>query len=82
MHQHGHKVNETRKRSIVKTVSFHAFQILIDIIILYSMALYGLPAELIAVLGAVTVECVCLGGYFLWERIWNKIDWGREILDK
>lgn len=82
MHQHGsHKINETRKRSIVKTVSFHIVQVIVDAIILYSMVLQGLPPEIIALAGAVVVESVCLIGYFFWERLWNRIDWEREIVD-
>jgi len=76
------KVNETKKRSLVKSISFHIVQIIIDIPIIYSMILYGLPPEVIAITGAILVECVCFAGYFFWERLWNRIDWGRIVIAK
>lgn len=81
MHQHKHEVNESRKRSIVKSLSFHIVQMVVDGIILYAMMRANLPIEVVAGAGAIIVECVCFGGYFFWERLWNRIEWEREVKD-
>lgn len=78
-HGHDHKVNETRKRSLVKAISFRIIEIVVDIVLLYSLMQTDLPELIIAGLGAVAVEASCGIGYYLWERLWNMIDWGREV---
>lgn len=78
-HGHNQEINETRKRSIVKSLSFHIVQMVVDAIILLTMIRADFPPEVIAGAGAVIVEVVCFGGYYLWERLWNRIKWGREI---
>jgi len=76
---HKHKVNESRKRSLVKAISFRIIEVIADVVILLALMRTGLPAIVIAGAGALAVEASCGIGYYLWERLWNRINWGREI---
>lgn len=78
---HKHEVNETRKRSLVKAISFRIIEFAVDVVILLSLMRSGLPELVIAGLGAMLVESSCGVGYYFWERLWNRIDWGREVKD-
>jgi len=78
-HDHKYKVNETRKRSLVKAISFRIIEIIVDIFILFGLIKTGLPALFIAGVGAIVIEAFCGIGYYLWERLWNRINWGREV---
>ena len=81
VHSCKHRVNETRKRSLIKAVSFRIIEIIVDVVILVGLMRTGLPELVIAGAGAISVEASCGIGYYLWERLWNRIDWGREIED-
>lgn len=76
------KVNETKKRSLMKTVSFRIIEVVMDIIIILALLQSGLPELIIAGAGAILVESSCGIGYYIWERLWNRIDWGRIIIDE
>jgi len=78
-HDHKYKVNETRKSSLVKAISFRIIEVIVDIFILFGLIKTGLPALFIAGVGAIAVEASCGIGYYLWERLWNRINWGREV---
>lgn len=82
MCQHSHKVNETRRRSLVKTISFRVIEIIMDILLIIACMRSGLPELMIASMAAISVEASCGIGYYIWERLWNRIDWGRIIFDK
>lgn len=68
------KVNETRKRSIAKSVVIVGMEICIDTIILTYLSFILPPIGL-----AVVVEVICLGNHYIMERIFNKLQWGRKI---
>jgi len=78
---HSHEVNETKRRSLVKTISFRIIEVVADVLIIYSLLQTGLPELVIAGAGAIAVEASCGIGYYLWERLWNRISWGREVRD-
>ena len=78
---HRHKVNETRKRSLTKTISFRIIEIIVDVFILLGLMKTGMPELMIAGVGAISVEATCGVGYYIWERLWNRISWGRIIED-
>lgn len=80
-HHHKHEVNETRKRSLAKAISFRIIEFVVDVIILLILIRSGLPELVIAGLGAMLVESSCGVGYYFWERLWNRINWGREVKD-
>ena len=83
MCQHvSHKVNETRKRSLVKTISFRVIEVIMDILIILTLIRSGLPELMIAGICAISVEASCGIGYYIWERLWNRIDWGRIVVAK
>ena len=69
------KVTETRKRSLFKAISFRIIEIAIDTFIL------SIFIDLHVALGlAIVLELTCLLLHFLFERVWNRIDYGRNII--
>jgi len=69
-------INETKKRSLLKAVSFRLIEIAASMAILHFWA--GVALETAFGL-AVTIETICLILHFGFERIWNKIPYGRYI---
>lgn len=64
---------ETNKRSISKALTWRALASLATFIISYS-----LTGDLTAATGIAAVQVVVnLFLYYVHERIWNKVDWGR-----
>ncbi len=70
------KINETRKRSLLKAVSFRIIEIGLDTLIL---SFFITP--FIAFGLAVAVEVMCLILHYIFERLANKIQWGRYIME-
>ena len=70
------KVNETRKRSLLKAISFRVIEVGIDTWILS----YFIDDNRIAFGLAVAIELLCMGLHFVFERVWNRIDYGRHII--
>ena len=68
------RVHETKRRSLIKAISFRIVEIAVDTIILN---LFVAPAIALAL--AITLEAICFGLHFLFERVWNKISYGRYI---
>jgi len=71
------KVYETRKRSLIKAVSFRVIEIAVDSLIL---SFFVTPAVAIGL--AISIEGLCLLAHFIFERIWNKINYGRHIYEQ
>jgi len=69
------KINETRKRSLLKAVSFRVIEIVVDALIL---SVFVSPEVAIGL--AVLLELLCLGLHYGCERIWNRIPYGRHIV--
>ncbi len=68
------QINETRSRSLLKAISFRVLEIIIDSLILsFFVGVY------IAVGLSVVLEVTCLILHYIFERIWNKINYGREV---
>ena len=75
------KINETRKRSLLKAVSFRVIEVAIDTVVLwyaYEMLQPFTPAKAFAL--AVFMEATCFSVHYIFERVWNKTDYGREIV--
>ena len=70
------RINETRKRSLLKAVSFRIIEIAIDTVILSFFV-----APHIAVGLSVLLEVLCCILHYGFERIWNRFSYGREITD-
>ncbi len=64
---------EKNKRSLVKTVTFRILIIISDMIIIYALT-HKLYITL-GIIGLSNLSSTIL--YFIHERIWNKINWGR-----
>lgn len=69
------KVYETRKRSLLKAISFRIIEIAIDSLILSFFVTIPVAVGL-----AIAIEATCFLLHFVFERVWNKIDYGRHIL--
>jgi len=70
------RINETWKRSLYKAVSFRILEVAIDTLIL---SIFVEPR--IAFGLAVGLEGICLLLHYLFERVWNRIQWGRHIIE-
>lgn len=84
MHQHGsHKVNETRIRSVSKTVTGRLIEIAIGTLAFGTVLTFlgfHAPYETGFLLN-VTEESICTIVTYVTERVWNRINWGRIITD-
>jgi len=70
------KVYETKTRSLLKAISFRFIEIAVDTAIL---SFFVTPV--IAVGLAIALEGICLLLHFAFERGWNKINFGRHIIE-
>jgi len=68
------KIYETRRRSLLKAVSFRIIEVGVDILILSFFV-----APEVAVGLAVAMELTCFGLHYGFERMWNKSDYGRFV---
>lgn len=68
-----HQKGETIKRTLVKTISYRIVILLLDFTFIYLFT-----GELKVAIGFMIVSNIYTTlGYFLHERIWNKIKWGK-----
>lgn len=66
--------SEALSRSIVKTISYRLLIVLLDF-----AAIYWLSGKVkIAFAFTIVSNIYTTMGYFLHERVWNKIKWGKE----
>jgi len=70
------RVNETRRRSLLKAVSFRILEIAVDSVILSFFVTTAVAVGL-----AILLEGLCLAAHFIFERVWNKINYGRVITE-
>lgn len=71
------RINETKKRSIIKSITAKIFEIAVGSIIL---SVIGLPV--VNSIGlTVLIETSCFLTNFVNERLWNLTDWERKIKD-
>jgi uncharacterized membrane protein len=74
-------VNETKGRSLLKVASFRILEVGIDTGILWVAVTYGQPLSPLKLLGiSAFVESCCMGIHYIFERIWNKINYGRVLV--
>jgi len=71
------RVDETRTRSLLKALSFRIIEISVDTFILSFFVTTPVALGL-----AITLELICLLLHFVFERGWNKINFGRKIVRK
>ncbi len=66
-------MNDNQKRTILKTISFRIVASLLTVIIVYIFT-----KELIISFGVGIVEAISkMIFYYIHERIWDKINWGK-----
>ena len=66
------KINETRKRSLLKAISFRILEIAVDTLVLSFFV-----APVVAVMLAISLEGLCFILHYFFERLWNLSDYGR-----
>lgn len=85
MHNHKHKVEDTRKRSLLKALTGNGLEVLFDTFIFGTVFhLLGLPiVEAVGTgLGlSVLTECLCFITNYFNDRVWNRVQWGRKVED-
>ena len=75
---HTHRAKETWERSFLKANSFMLFVLVLDI-----GTLYWFSDQFKAVIGFLLLANLYLGvSYFLQERLWNDVAWGRSMYKK
>jgi len=81
--EHKHKVNETRVRSLLKTASARTLEIVVDTLIVGSIYnFFEIPHAYELAAGiSVLIEVLCALVNYINERLWNKVQWGREVVD-
>lgn len=73
--QQAHQSKEAVSRTLVKTITYRVFILLLDFITVY---LFTRQAK-IAFGFMIASNIYTTIGYFLHERIWDKIKWGKKI---
>lgn len=82
-HSHGHSVNETKARSMLKAISGRIIEITIGTLVfgtILSFLGFHAPYEMGLMLN-LTEETLCAIITYITERIWNRINWGRRIIE-
>ena len=83
MSNHKHKVEDARKRSILKALTGNGFEIIIDTLLIGSVLhLLEMPYAFgFAGIFSVVTEFLCFVTNYFNDRAWNKIQWGRVVED-
>lgn len=68
------KFKETKERSVVKSVTFRILVIISDLVVIYILT--RKITDTIAITIFTNVASTVF--YFLHERLWNNITWGRQ----
>ena len=69
-------VRRTTKRSLVKAFTYRSVIVVLDVSVIYL-----LTARVDVALGFTVISNIYTTvGYFLHERLWNKIKWGTESI--
>lgn len=67
------KVTETRTRTLVKTIIYRIWVIVST----YVMLLITGQSMTQALIPTIVINCVWMTSYYLYDRLWTRIDWGR-----
>jgi hypothetical protein len=65
---------ETRTRTLVKTVIYRIWVLLST----YVMLLVTGQSMSDAIIPTIIINCVWMTSYYLYDRIWSHIEWGRK----
>lgn len=84
-HSHKHKVEDTRKRSLLKALTGNGLEVLFDTLIFgTALTALGLSVPEAAGLGlilSIGTEILCFITNYFNDRAWNRIQWGRKVED-
>lgn len=80
---HKHKVNETKKRSLTKALIGRVLEISIGTLTFGTiLSFLGFPyAYQLGLSLNLLEEIICALITYLSERVWNRVNWGREVWD-
>jgi len=79
---HKHKVEDTRKRSLLKALTSNGLEVLVDTILFDRvLSSFGISILPLAFGLSVTVEFLCFVTNYLNDRAWNRIQWGRKVIE-
>ena len=85
LHSHKHKVEDTRKRSLLKALTGNGLEVIFDTIIFgFIFVTLGMELPEAAGIGfglSIMVEILCAITNYFNDRAWNKIQWGRKVED-
>jgi uncharacterized membrane protein len=76
------KFHDTAKRSFAKGVCWKIIGGIITALIVYYLATLGYTAKDMAWVVLVCQFTVNTVAFFIHDRIWNKFNWGREIIEE
>lgn len=81
--KHKHKVYDTHKRSMLKALTARLLEIFIDTLCIGGVLhLTEIPnAFQLGFSFAVVTEALCALVTYINDRIWNRFQWGREVVD-
>lgn len=82
---HKHKVEDTRKRSLLKALTGNGMEVIFDTII-FGMVFVALGMEIPHAAGigfglSVATELLCFVTNYFNDRVWNRVQWGRKVKD-
>ena len=66
---------ETRKRSILKTLTFRAIATLITSVLVFTFTRNMIMAGVVGLLDLILKLII----YYFHERLWNRISWGQKL---
>jgi hypothetical protein len=62
-------------RSFLKAIGFRIVEVILDSLLLTLIN----PSIEENILASIGIEALCFGLSFIWERLWNLTDFGREV---
>ena len=68
------KFNETRRRSITKSITFRIIVIVSDLVVIYLVTKRVSTTIVLTVFTNIASTLL----YFMHERVWNGVTWGKE----
>lgn len=75
---HTHHTEEALSRTLVKTITYRVFILILDF-----TTIYIFTRKVNIALGfMITSNIYTTLGYFFHERIWDRIKWGKKIFEK
>jgi len=83
---HDHRVEDTRLRSLGKGATGYILEVLADTFVIAGgiSLLLGAPTETALSSGlifAIITEGLCFMTHYINDRLWNRIQWGRRVID-